>query len=450
MTPPGPASPTLTTDSTQPEAARASRARPSLALLHYSGPPVVGGVEAVMQTQARLFASAGYPTALFVGRGSNAALDGAIPVKIIPEMNSELPAALKLEDGAEGEAVPPQFFTWRDRLEETLGAALRQTEVVIAHNLLTTHFNLPLTAALHRLADRGLIRHVIVWCHDISRYVNPASSAPQRTGYPWDLLRRYRPDFTYVAVSARRQRTLAAIFGCPPDTIHVVPNGVDPVVLLGLSPAGARLAEQFGLLAADLVMLMPVRVTQAKNIEFAMQVTAALKAGGLRPRLVITGPPDPHSPGRADYFGELRQLRQSLALENEVGFVAEFTTGPDWPQGLPSSMVAELLRLADLVMMPSHREGFGIPVLEAGLMGRPVFATAIPAVEEVGQELVQVIGPDEPPPQVASRIRALAEHDAPLRLRRLTRQTYAWPAIFSRDIQPLVAAVSERAEGGAA
>ena len=48
-------------------------------------------------------------------------------------------------------------------------------------------------------------------------------------------------------------------------------------IFLALSQPGEALIERLGLWESDLVLLMPVRITQAKNIEYAIQVTAALK-----------------------------------------------------------------------------------------------------------------------------------------------------------------------------
>ena len=62
-----------------------------------------------------------------------------------------------------------------------------------------------------------------------------------------------------------------------------------------------------------------------------------------------------------------RWPRRSLSLETEAVFLHEHLTDPADPLDLVPTDVAELYRLADLVLMPSLREGFGIPVLEAGL-----------------------------------------------------------------------------------
>jgi hypothetical protein len=69
---------------------------------------------------------------------------------------------------------------------------------------------------------------------------------------------------------------------------------VDPSKLLALSDAGLALINRLDLWKSDLNLLMPVQVTRAKNIELALGVVAALKKRGIRPRLVVTDPPDPH------------------------------------------------------------------------------------------------------------------------------------------------------------
>jgi glycosyltransferase involved in cell wall biosynthesis len=408
-------------------------------MLHYTAPPVVGGVEAVMTEHARLCAAAGYPTRLIVGRGGESGLPGGVEPQVIPEIDSEHPDNLEIAAALERGEAPPAFAALRARIEAALTPALAQADVVIAHNVMHMPFNLPLTAALHRRLDRGAPPRFISWCHDVSRHVQPSSGAARRSGHPWDLLRTYRPEMTYVAVSAQRQRLLAEVLHCPRERIHVVPNGVDPVSLLGLSDLGQTLAEAFGLLEADLVLLMPIRITRAKHIEFALRVTAALRAAGLSSRLVVTGPPDPHVPGIEAYFDQLRALRHDLGLDEAAFFVYEGAAATPGPLTIDLPVVGELYRLCDLVLMPSHREGFGMPVLEAGLADKPVFATAIPVADELGEGLVQRIAPDETPERVASRIAAWAEQDAAHRLRRRARQTYTWSSIFERMIQPLIA-----------
>ena len=102
---------------------------------------------------------------------------------------------------------------------------------------------------------------------------------------------------------------------------------------------------------------MPVRVTQAKNIEIALRVIVALQRRSVNANLVVTGPPDPHDPANMDYFRGVLELREELGITRSVRFVYE--SGPTTePFHIKMPIVAELLRFSDALFMPSHREGF--------------------------------------------------------------------------------------------
>ena len=58
---------------------------------------------------------------------------------------------------------------------------------------------------------------------------------------------------------------LAGLYQCPEKLIQVIYNGVDAAEMFGLSAEGWELVQRLDLLAADLIMLMPVRVTKAKK-----------------------------------------------------------------------------------------------------------------------------------------------------------------------------------------
>jgi glycosyltransferase involved in cell wall biosynthesis len=406
-------------------------------MLHYSAPPIVGGVEGVIQAHARVFSAAGYPVTVLAGRGQQEALPDGARLLIKPEIDSLHPEIVALSTALAAGRVPADFDQIAGRLAADLEPLLAPLDALIVHNVFTKQFNLPLTAALFRLLDAGAIQRCIAWCHDLA-WTSPRSRAQMHSGYPWDLLRIRRSDLVYVVVSQERQADLAGLFGCPPDQIHVVYNGVDPAELLALSPEGQALIDRLDLWQADLILLMPVRVTQAKNIELALEVIAALKARVARPRLILTGPPDPHDKASMAYYHSLQARRQALGVDAEMRFVFESGPDPNQPYLIDLSVVSDLYRVADVMFMPSHREGFAMPVLEAGLVGIPVVATAVPAAQEIGQPDVLVFDLADSPAQVADRILAWVEQDPIQRLRRRTRQRYTWQAIFQRDILPIL------------
>jgi glycosyltransferase involved in cell wall biosynthesis len=422
--------------------------KPKTAILHYTAPPVIGGVEAVLHEHARVFVEAGYPVTVVAGWGTRDALPLGAKFVRIPEMDSRYQEIVEASEALERGEMPDGFDSLVDRLLESLTATLAHSDNVIVHNVFTKHFNLPLTAALHRLLDEGTTRHYIAWCHDFT-WTSPNSRSEVHPGYPWDLLRTHRTDTVYVVVSEQRQRALAALFGCPPEEIRVIYNGVDPRTLLGLSCEGYALIERLGLLQSDLVLLMPVRITRAKNVEYALRVMAALKARGCCPRLVLTGPPDPHDVQSMAYFRSLQELRRELGVEAEMRFVFESGPDPEQPLTIDDRMVGDLYRVSDVMFMPSHREGFGMPVLEAGLAGVPVVCSDdVPAAREIGDGDVIRFDAEESPAHLAERILAWAANNPVYQLRRRVRQTHTWREIFRRDIRPLL--VGEEGDDGRA
>ena len=407
------------------------------AFLHYTAPPVVGGVEIVMQEHAHIFSKHGQSVTIIAGRGDAAPFLPDSKFILVPEMDSQnaliQPLNMQLEQGK----VPQNFEQVLIGLYEKLSPYVEKFDHVIVHNIFTKHFNLPLTAALSRMLDEKIIHNCIAWCHDFT-WTSPRSRSKVHPGYPWDLLRTNRVDLKYVVVSKQRQQELAGMLGIDKELVHVVYNGVNPDELLGLSPEGSKLIKRLNLMEADLVLLMPVRVTQAKNIEFAMHTAAILKDKDIRLKLIITGPPDPHDSQSMSYFKSLKKLSHRLSLDNVVHFI--FESGPEVnvPYFINSQVVSDLFRASDIMFMPSHREGFGMPVLEAGLVGIAVVSSNIPAAKEIGGGETLTFHSHDSPVDVAMLVSNWIEESIHYRFRKRVKQNYTWESIFCNHIQPLL------------
>lgn len=411
---------------------------PTTAILHYSAPPVVGGVEAVMDAHAHIFLQMGFPTTIIAGQGSPDALPSGCELALIPLLDTQHPDILAASAALEEGIVPEDFSALRQQLVQALAPLTSSFDNLIIHNVLTKHFNLPLTAAIIDLLDGGVISNCIAWHHDFT-WTSPRSRSKVHAGYPWDLLRTYRPDVTHVTISEQRQKELAGLYHCDAEEIRVIYNGVDPREMFGLTNEGWELAQRLDLLAADVVMLMPVRVTRAKNIEYALDVVAALKEEGVAVKLLVTGPPDPHDEKSMAYFRSLQQMRDDLGLRAEMSFVFESGPDPEKPYLISLDVVADLYRISDIMFMPSLQEGFGMPVVEAGLLGLPVVASdTVPAAGEIGGEDVLLFTLDQPPQTLAKQLTPWLEADKRLRLARRMRQGFTWEAIFRNDIEPLL------------
>jgi glycosyltransferase involved in cell wall biosynthesis len=402
-------------------------------MLHFAAPPIVGGVESTIYHHARLLVKRGYKVSVIAGRGE--AFHANVPLHLIPEINSRHPRVLEVgRELADGQ-VSPAFEQLRDRLTHLLEPMLREMDVCIVHNAVTLHKNLPLTAALRILSDEGATK-LIAWCHDFA-WQDKLYTSGLHPGYPWDLLRSPWPQVRYVVVSMHRREKLAELLQIPPAKIQVVTPGVDVTQFLKLEPLSQRLVEELNLLEADPLMLLPSRITRRKNIQFAIHVAAALKKMKPETALVITGPPGPHNPKNIAYLRSLEGLCADLGVREQVHFLYEFEEG-DRPLYVPDEVMTDLYHLADLLLFPSLREGFGIPVLEAGLARIPVFAADIGPVRESAGKTAHLFDPEGDPNAVAEEIITCLTKDKRYRLRRRVLNRFTWQAIIHNKVIPII------------
>jgi glycosyltransferase involved in cell wall biosynthesis len=402
-------------------------------ILHYAAPPIVGGVESTIYHHARLMVEAGYEVSVIAGRGE--AFHAGVPFQRVPEIDSRHPKVLQVGEELAGGQVSQAFQQLRDRLTELLEPVLRETDTCIVHNAVTLHKNLPLTAALRILSDQE-VTNLIAWCHDFA-WQDKLYAPELHPGYPWDLLRTAWPGVRYVVVSAHRREKLAALLDITAADIEVVTPGVDVTRFLKLEPLTQRLVKELSLLEADPLVLLPARITRRKNIQFAIQVVAALKITKPEVALVVTGPPGPHNPKNIAYLRSLEAVCAELSLSEQVHFLYEFGEKSQ-PLYVPDAVMADLYRLADLILFPSRREGFGIPVLEAGLARVPVFAADIGPIRESAGNLAHLFDPEGNPKAVAEAISADLGENQAYQLRQRVLKQFTWDAIIQNRVIPII------------
>jgi glycosyltransferase involved in cell wall biosynthesis len=361
-----------------------------IALVHYSAPPVIGGVEAVLGAHAQLFRSAGHDVATIARRGA-----------------------------------PDRFLRAKEPLKE-LADAVEGSDVVIVHNVLTMPFDMPLTRALWTLAEKRRHTRWIAWVHDVAA-ANPDYDYPWHQA-PWDLLTRACPQFSYFAVSPQRARQMEAVSRA---AVRVIPNGVQPFEVLGLSSAVASFAAKHRLLNRDIVLLHPTRLLRRKNVEIGLEVIAELRRRGRDAVTLITGAADPHNEKSAEYAAALLERRTQLGLEDSALFVGEHF--PVAPLDLTG-----LYQLADALFFPSRQEGFGLPVLEAALHRLPVFCADIEPISCLLDHSLHVFDPEGSPSEVATLIQRTLDRSSPHRARRETIARYTWSVVWQRYLEPLL------------
>ena len=138
----------------------------------------------------------------------------------------------------------------------------------------------------------------------------------------------------------------------------VVGNGVsEPPLLANDHKASFRLLHAIP--EGKKVMLFLSRVHPKKGIEILLRAFASLPSMHAQTMLVIAGN------GDKGYIDSLVRLTRALGLADFVRWVGPLYDERKW----------EAFSVADLFVLPSHQENFGIVVAEALAMGKPVCTT---------------------------------------------------------------------------
>ncbi|MFU8773415.1 MAG: glycosyltransferase family 4 protein, partial [Anaerolineales bacterium] len=351
-------------------------------ILHYASPPIIGGVENTIYHHALQLSKAGFTVDVISGRGER--FDPAVNFHLIPQVGSRFSDLVTINRSLSTGELTSQFYAFRGILIEKLKPFFTELDVCIVHNALSLHKNLPLTAALHQL-NNEIKTPLVAWCHDFA-WLDDLYIPELHDGYPWNLLRTAWQDVIYVTVSQHRRRRLSSLTTLPLDKIHVVNPGIDVMDFLKLEPLTRDIFGRLNLFKTKPIMLLPARITRRKNIEFAIRVTTEVVRQLPEAALIVTGPPGPHSSKNISYLESLNLLVEELGISGNVHFL--YQLGEDnQPLYLPDEVIADFYRLADLLLFPSQREGFGIPILEAGLLRLPIFAADIPPFRESAGDL---------------------------------------------------------------
>jgi len=165
-----------------------------------------------------------------------------------------------------------------------------------------------------------------------------------------------------LANSQAEATQLVELYGARSERIEIVPPGVDHAFFSPGDRGGARAALGLG---SHPVLLFVGRIQPLKGVGVAIEALAALSATHPDAVLVVVGGPSGVE-GDAEQAAAL-ELVARLGLGDRVRFVA--------PQ--PHHLLSTYYRAADVCVVPSRSESFGLVALEAGACGTPVVAAAV-------------------------------------------------------------------------
>lgn len=231
-----------------------------------------------------------------------------------------------------------------------------------------------------------------------------------------------------IAATPAEQQQLIDYYHADPTKLSVIPPGVDPE---RFHPIDAKAAKRkVGIPCGDANILFVGRIEPLKGVDTLLRAMSILQER--HPEaikgtcLAIVGG-DPWNEDRDSEMARLQQLRTDLKIHDLVTFLGarDQDTLPYYYAG------------AEMVIMPSHYESFGMVALEAMAMGTPVIASEVGGLAHLVQHGVNGFHvPSRDPEALAARILELLTNDE-LRTRlgqqaRAYTRRYHWSSIVER------------------
>lgn len=235
-----------------------------------------------------------------------------------------------------------------------------------------------------------------------------------------------------IAATPAELAQLQWLYEADTRRIVVIPPGVD---LCHFYPIDVEEAKDFiGVLCPDRVLLFVGRVERLKGLDVLIRALAIMRQQGILERFplcltVIGGDPDANPEQMSTEMARIKKLCRRYGLEDLVMFL-----GKRSQDTLPYYYSA-----AEVLVMPSHYESFGMVALEAMACGTPVVASQVGGLAFLVQDAVTgYTVPSGDPAALAERLTALISDDQ-LRLQmgeeamRVARG-YGWEKIAARMI----------------
>jgi glycosyltransferase involved in cell wall biosynthesis len=208
--------------------------------------------------------------------------------------------------------------------------------------------------------------------HDLLPLFYPAEYPRQQYYFRSFVPRVLRSSRVIVADSESTRADLIQSYGIPADKVRVIYPGYDPATYApnGVHPAAGGAGDSYLLYVGNLL--------PHKNLLSLLDALAILRRR--RPaRLIIRGE------GQPTYARAVRERIETLGLGELVSFHGYAADGT----------LRDLYARAACLVLPSLREGFGLPVLEAMACGTPVITSSSSSLPEVGGDAALQVDPHD-------------------------------------------------------
>ena len=163
-----------------------------------------------------------------------------------------------------------------------------------------------------------------------------------------------------VTSTPEGKSNLINLYGSSPDKVSVIPPGVDLDFFRPKDKEKAR--RELDLEEYKRVLLFAGRLQPFKGLDLLLHAMTNLPNHGITRLLVVGG-----NAGKGDELAKMNSLVKELGISNMVGFVG----------AVEHKNMSKFYNAADICVIPSYHESFGMVALEALASGTPVVASRV-------------------------------------------------------------------------
>ena len=168
-----------------------------------------------------------------------------------------------------------------------------------------------------------------------------------------------------VSFSRFEKEDVVGLYGVPPHKVHVIPAGVDLDMFKPVDGAAAR--QRLGL-NGESVILYVGRIEPLKGIGILLSALAQMEDRADIRLLIVGGNLE-----KDHEVARLRTMAQALGVHEEVSFIGT----------VPQNELPIYYSAANVCVLPSYYESFGLAALEAMACGTPVIASRVGGLQTI-------------------------------------------------------------------
>ena len=290
------------------------------------------------------------------------------------------------------------------------------------YDLVHSHYWLS-AAAAEQFKAGTKVPHVATF-HTLGEVKNRARPAEMEPALRLEVERTAVPAAdAIVAFTAEEKDNLISIYGAHPDRIRVIPCGVDLGLFRPLDREEAR--SELGLDDHTKVLLFAGRIQPFKGTDILVRATARL-ARTRDVRLLVLG----GDASSADEVTRLRRLSAQLGIEERVAFCGI----------VEQDRMPVFYSAADVCVVPSFHESFGLVAVEALACGTPVVASRVGGLATIVRDGETGCLVDEHSPEAfAQRLDPILSNEGLLhqmgRAAPSSVVQYSWPTVTRKVLE---------------